>query len=60
MAEVSVDSFYGCEIALMTCSAADAVFQRILWRYDQIDHIEASLFNHVPYDGEMTDVQRIE
>ena len=57
---MSVVSFYGCEIALMACSAADAVFKRILWRYDQIDHIEASHFNHVPYDGEMTDVQRIE
>jgi hypothetical protein len=47
-------------IAVCGGVARYGVFERILWRYDKIDHIETGLLYQVFHDGEVADVEWIE
>ena len=59
-AKVTVDGFYGGEVAVLAGGCAYAVFERILGGDYEIDHIETGLLDHVLDDGEVADMQRIE
>ena len=57
---MTVDGFYGGEVAVLAGGCAYAVFERILGGDYEIDHIETGLLDHVLDDGEVADMQRIE
>ena len=50
------DSCQGCVVAVTGGIAADAVLERILWRYDQIDHIKTGLLDKVFHYREVADM----